>query len=178
MVDMDARYLYAIAIGIVAGILLNVAYVVTAAIDIISLFILPIIPLGLGLIEAVVLFLFLAGIGAFTAGLVRRRYGDEGVKTPAVAGLIAGIVGNFVSLLVGLIIAVIAAVIGLVSGYYIVGGEHPWLGGAALGVGGFVLASIYTVLQYVVFCFVFMVLAALGGFLYNHFARLNATKNV
>jgi len=37
MVVMDARYLYAIAIGIIAGVLLNIAYVATDAIGIISL---------------------------------------------------------------------------------------------------------------------------------------------
>jgi hypothetical protein len=33
---MDARYLYAIAIGIIAGVLLDIAYVVTAVIDVIN----------------------------------------------------------------------------------------------------------------------------------------------
>ncbi len=46
MVDMDARYVYAIIIGIVAGIVLNIAHIVTIIINLISLFMLPIFPLG------------------------------------------------------------------------------------------------------------------------------------
>ena len=34
---------------------------------------------------------------------------------------------------------------------------------------GLALASLYTVAQYIVFSFIFMILAGIGGFLYYHF---------
>jgi hypothetical protein len=169
MVNMDARYVYAIVIGIMAGIVLNIAHIITIVVNLISLFILPILPLGLGLIQAILLLLFLVGIGAYTARLVRRRYGASGIKAAAMAGLVSGIVGQVVSLLVSLLIAIVVAAAGVAAGYYVVGGDHPWLVAGALGLGGLVLASVYAVCQYIVISVVFMVLAGLGGFLYYHF---------
>jgi len=169
MVNMDARYFYAIIIGIVAGIALNIAFIVTAIISVVSLFILPIFPLGFGLLEAIMLLAFLAGIGAYTARLVHRRYGTNGIKAAAVAGLVSGIVGQAAALVVGLLVAIVVALGGTAAGYYLVGGHNPWLAGAALGLGGLVLASLYTVVQYIVLSFVFMALAGIGGFLYYHF---------
>jgi hypothetical protein len=178
MVDMDARYVYAIIIGIAAGLLLNIAHIVAIVINLISLFIFPILPLGIGLITAIVLLLFLVGIGAFTARHVRRRYGTSGIKAAAVAGLVSGIVGQAVSLLVSLLIAIVVAVAGAVAGYYVVGSDNPWLTATALGIAGLVLASLYAVVQYIVLSFVFMVLAGLGGFLYNHFTVTYPIKRV
>jgi hypothetical protein len=178
MVDMDARYLYAIVIGILAGIVLNIAHVITIIVNLISLLILPILPLGLGLIQAILLLLFLVGIGALTARLVRRRYGANGIKAAAVAGLVSGIVGQVVSLLVSFLVAIVVAAAGAAAGYYVVGGDNPWLVAGALGIGGLVLASLYAVIQYIVLSFVFMVLAGLGGFLYNHFTVTYPIKNV
>jgi hypothetical protein len=178
MVSMDARYIYAIIIGIVAGIALNIAHIIAIIVNLISLFMLPVLPLGLGLIEAILLLLFLVGIGAFTARLVRRRYGTAGIKTAAVAGLVAGIVGQVVSLLVSLLIAIIVAAAGAAAGYYVVGGDNPWLVAGALGIGGLALASVYAVCQYVALSVVFMVLAGLGGFLYYHFTVTYPIKNV
>jgi hypothetical protein len=175
---MDARYLYAIIIGIMAGIALNIAHIIAIVINLISLFIFPILPLGLGLIQAILLLLFLVGIGAFTARLVRRRYGVSGIKAAAVAGLVSGIVGQIVSLLVSFLIAIVIAIGGAAAGYYVVGGDTPWLVAGALGIGGLVLASVYAVIQYIVLSFVFMVLAGLGGFLYNHFTVTYPIKNV
>jgi hypothetical protein len=160
---------YAIVIGIMAGIVLNIAHIITIVVNLISLFILPILPLGLGLIQAILLLLFLVGIGAYTARLVRRRYGASGIKAAAMAGLVSGIVGQVVSLLVSLLIAIVVAAAGVAAGYYVVGGDHPWLVAGALGLGGLVLASVYAVCQYIVISVVFMVLAGLGGFLYYHF---------
>ena len=176
MVDMDARYVYAILIGIVAGIVLNIAHIAAIIINLISLFVLPLLPLGFGLISAILLLLFLFGIGAFTAWLVRRRYGTAGIKAAAVAGLVSGIVGQAVSLLVSLLIAIAIAVAGAVAGYYVVGGDNPWLTAAGLGIGGLVLASVYAVRQYIALSFVFMVLAGLGGFLYYHFTVAKTNK--
>ena len=178
MFDMDARYLYAITIGILAGIALNIAFIVTAIITVASLFVLPIFPLGFGLIEAIALLLFLVGIGAFTARLVGRRYRANGIRAAAVAGLVAGFVGQIAALLVGLLVAIVVAVGGAAAGYYVVGGDNPWLVARALGIGGLVLASVYAVIQYIVLSFVFMVLAGLGGFLYNHFTVTYPIKNV
>ena len=169
MVNMDARYVYAIIIGIVAGITLNVAHMVALAISLISLVVFPVLPLGFGLISAILLLLFIVGIGAFTAMLVWRQYGAKGVKAAAVAGLVSGIVGQIVSLLVSFMVALAIAAAGAVAGYYVVGGNDPWLAAAALGLGGLVLASLYAVAQYIVLSFVFMALASLGGFLYYHF---------
>jgi hypothetical protein len=177
MVDMDARYVYAIIIGIVAGIALNIAHIITIVVNLISLFIFPILPLGLGLIQAILLLLFLAGIGAFTARLVRRRYGVSGIKAAAVAGLVSGIVGQVVSLFVSLLIAIAVAVGGAAAGYYVVGGDNPWLAAVALGIAGLVLASLYAVIQYIALSFVFMVLAGLGGFLYYHFTITYPLRN-
>ncbi len=85
------------------------------------------------------------------------------------AGLVSGIVGQAVSLLVSLLVAIVVAVAGAAAGYYVVGGDNPWLVAAGLGIGGLVLASVYAVCQYIALSFVFMVLAGLGGFLYYHF---------
>ncbi|HEY3274515.1 MAG TPA: hypothetical protein VGJ92_12160 [Methanocella sp.] len=178
MIDMDARYVYAIIIGIVAGIVLNVAHIITIVVNLISLFILPVLPLGLGLIQAILLLIFLVGTGAFTARLVRRRYGASGIKAAAVAGLVSGIVGQVVSLLISLIIAIVVAAAAAAAGYYVVGGDNPWLVAGALGIGGLVLASVYAVVQYIVLSIVFMILAGLGGFLYNHFTVTYPIKNV
>lgn len=169
MVDMDARYIYAIIIGILAGIALNIAFIVTAIITVASVFVLPIFPLGFSLVEAIVLLLFLVGAGAFTARLVRRRYGANGIKAAAVTGLVSGIVGQIASLLVSLLVAIVVAIGGAAAGYYVVGGQNPWLPAAGFGIGGFLLASAYAVCQYVAFSIVFMILAGLGGFLYYHF---------
>jgi hypothetical protein len=169
MVDMDARYVYAIIIGILAGIALNIAFIVTAIITLASVFVLPIFPLGFSLLEAIVLLLFLVGAGAFTARLVQRRYGAKGIKAAAVTGLVSGMVGQIASLLVSLLVALVVAVGGAAAGYYVVGGNNPWLVAAGLGIGGLVLASAYAVCQYIVLSFVFMFLAGLGGFLYYHF---------
>jgi hypothetical protein len=177
MVDMDARYVYAIIIGIVAGIALNIAHIIAIAINLISLFIFPILPLGLGLIQAILLLLFLVGIGAFTARLVRRRYGVSGIKAAAIAGLVSGIIGQVVSLFVSLLIAIVVAIGGAAAGYYVIGGDNPWLTAIAFGVGGLVLASVYAVVQYIALSFVFMVLAGLGGFLYYHFTVTYPLKN-
>jgi hypothetical protein len=174
---MDARYLYAILIGVTAGIILNIAHIVAIIVNLISLFIFPALPIGLGLIQAIALLAFLAGTGAFTARMVRRRYGAKGIKAAAVAGLVSGIVGQVLSLVIGLLAAVVIAIAAAFSGYYIVGGDNPWLVAGALGIGGLVLASLYIICQYIVLSFVFMVIAGLGGFLYIHFTELNAVKN-
>jgi hypothetical protein len=174
---MNARYVYAIVIGILAGIVLNIAHIVTIIVNLISLFILPVLPLGLGLIQAIALLAFLAGTGAFTARLVRKRFGDKGIKAAAVTGLVSGIVGQAVSLIVGLLAAIVIAIAAAFSGHYIIGGDNPWLVAGALGIGGLVLASLYIICQYIVLSFVFMVIAGLGGFLYIHFTELNAVKN-
>jgi hypothetical protein len=177
MVDMDARYPYAIIIGIGAGIVLNIAHMIAIAVNLLGFFIFPVLPLGLGLIQAILLLLFLVGAGAFTARLVRRRYGAKGIKAAAVAGLVSGIVGQVVSLLVSLLVALAIALGGGAAGYYVVGGDNPWLVAALLGIGGFLLASLYSVCQYIAFCFVFMALAGLGGFLYYHFTVTYPLKN-
>ena len=70
MVDMDARYVYAIIIGIVAGIVLNIAHIVTIIINLISLFVLPILPLGFGLIAG--------HIALIVPGRHRRIHGTAG----------------------------------------------------------------------------------------------------
>jgi hypothetical protein len=178
MVDMDARYVYAIIIGILAGIALNIAFIVTAIITVASVFILPIFPLWFSLIEAVVLLPFLVGAGAFTARLVRKRYGANGIKAAAVTGLVSGVVGQLASLLVILLVAVAVAVGGAVAGYYVVGGHNPWLPTAGLGIGGFLLASGYVICQYIALSIVFMILAGPGGFLYYHFTVTYPLKSV
>jgi hypothetical protein len=176
MVDMNARYVYAIVIGILAGILLNIAHIITIIVNLLSLFVLPVLPVGLGLVQAIVLLIFLAGTGAFTARLVRRRYGAKGVKAAAVAGLVSGIVGQAVSLTVGLLVAIAIAIAAAVSGYYMIGGDNPWIIAGALGIGGLMLVSLYTICQFIVLSFVFMAIAGIGGFLYNHFKDLDVKR--
>lgn len=165
---MDARYLYAIAIGIMAGIALNIAFVISAIIALLGAVIVPIFPLGLGVIEAIALFLFLVVVGAYTTRLIWKRYGADGIKEAAVAGLTAGIIGQILSLMTMLLFAIAVAIIGAVGGYYLGGSvvHNPWLSAAAFGLGGFVLASIYSVCQFLVFTVVYMMLALVGGFAY------------
>lgn len=53
----------------------------------------------------------------------------------AVAGLIPGIVRQAVSLPASPLVAIVIAVAGAVAGYYVIGGDNPWLTAATLGSG-------------------------------------------
>ena len=74
------------------------------------------------------------GMAETTAGgaMIGFKFGGPlGAAIGAAAGLVAGIVGQLVSLMISLIVAIAIAVIGAITGYYIVGGDQPWLSAAA-----------------------------------------------
>ncbi|WP_424357892.1 hypothetical protein [Methanocella sp. MCL-LM] len=163
---MRQRYLQAILIGIVAGVILIISHVIFVAAGFTGSFIIPFFGCALGCVEWLLVAAFLAGVGWYTANYTWANKSDA-ITLSALAGLAAGVVNQSIGLLVGLILIPIAGIIGAIAGYAVAGDYNPLFTAGLAGAAGIALALLVILLQFLFWVVFSVVFSAIGGAIYS-----------
>lgn len=169
---MRQRYLQAILIGVVAGVILIISHIIFVATGFAGSFFIPFFGCALGCIEWILVAAFLAGVGWYTANYAWSTKSDA-IALSALAGLVAGVVNQSIGLLVGLILIPLAGIIGAIAGYAVAGDYNPLFTAGLAGAAGISLALLIIILQFLFWVVFSVVFSAIGGAMYSAQSRKN-----
>ena len=163
---MSSRYLKAVLIGILAGVVLLIAYLIFLVLGFVGGFFVPFLSCAVGCVQWLAMAAFLVGVGWYTANYTWAVQKGDAISVSALAGVVAGILSQSIGLIIGLVLSPIVGIIGAILGYALAGGNHPWIYALILGTGGIMLVLAITAIQFLFWVAIGTVFCMLGGAMY------------
>ena len=164
---MLPRYLQAVMIGVIAGVVLVIAYLIFIVIGFAGGFVVPFLSCAIGCIQWLSMAAFLVGVGWFTANYTWATTRGDAIRLAAVTGVVAGAISQSFGLILGLLLSPIIGLIGGVIGYLMAGDYNPVMVALLTGTAALTFALVIVVIQFLFWVALSVISCALGGAMYS-----------